>query len=67
MWWRVSGKQYAAAGAAVILPSGADATQVVQDRQQMSALTGVVDQYMTGTDNAEMSSFLGDMRRALGN
>jgi hypothetical protein len=67
MWWRVSGKQYAAAGEAVILPSGADATQVVQDRQQMSALTGVVDQYMTGTDNAEMSSFLGDMRRALGN
>ena len=67
MWWRVSGKQYAAAGAAVILPSGADATQVVQDRQQMRALTGVVDQYMTGTDNAEMSSFLGDMRRALGN
>jgi hypothetical protein len=32
MWWRVSGKQYAAAAAAVILPSGADATQVVQDR-----------------------------------
>ena len=43
MWWRLSGKQWAAAGAAVTLPSGADATQIIQDRQQMTALTGVID------------------------
>jgi len=57
-YWLLSGKAWAAAGAAVTLPSGADATQIIQDRQQLTAMTGVVDRYMTGTDNAEMSSFL---------
>jgi hypothetical protein len=38
----------------VTLPSGAGATQTTM----LSRLTGVVDQYMTGTDNAELSAFL---------
>ena len=66
-WWLLSGKAYVAAGAAVTLPSGVGATQTIQDRQQMTALTGIVDRYMTGTDNADMSAFLGDLRGALGN
>ena len=42
MWWRLSGKQWAAAGAAVTLPSGADATQIIQDRQQLTAMLGCI-------------------------
>ena len=56
-----------AAVAAATLPSGAGATQITTPASMLSRLTGVVDQYMTGTDNAEMSAFLGDFRSALGN
>jgi len=62
-FYLLSGKAYVAAGAAVTLPSGASATQT----SMLSRLTGVVDQYMTGTDNSELSAFLGDFRSALGN
>jgi hypothetical protein len=57
----------AAAAAAVILPSEAGATQTTIPASMLSRLTRVVDQHITSTDNAEMSSFLGDMRGALEN
>ena len=69
-WWLLSGKVFRAAGAGAIvtLPgAGASETATGSGGSVLGSLTRVIDRAMTGTESTEFSSFLSDMRNALGN
>ena len=72
-FWLMSGKVYPAvvAGGVTFVPTvGATASgagTASMSGSMLSSLTGVVDRAITTTENAEMSSFLGELRRMMGN
>jgi hypothetical protein len=71
-YWQLSGKSYQAAGvaaAAVVsgIPGASAASTVTGGSSMLGSLTSVIDRAITNTESSEMSSFLAEMRRALGN
>ena len=68
-WWLTTGKVFS--GAVVIggtpTAGAASVGGSTVTGSMLSSLTGVVDRHITGTENAEMSSLLADLRSVLGN
>ena len=60
---------YQTAGAASVISAlpGADAVSSGSRGSMLGSLTGVIDRAITSTKSSEMSSFLAEMREALGN
>jgi hypothetical protein len=70
----LSGKSYHAAAAGVAaaavvsgIPGASAASTVTNGSSMLGSLTSVIDRAITSTESSEMSSFLAEMRRALGN
>ena len=72
-YWFLSGKVYPAVVAAGVTfaptagAAGSGAGTASMSGSMLSSLTGVVDRAITTTENAEMSSFLGELRSVMGN
>jgi hypothetical protein len=68
-FWCLSGKIYQTAGSASVISAlpGADAVSSGSRGSMLGSLTGVIDRAITSTKSSEMSSFLAEMREALGN
>jgi hypothetical protein len=72
-YWFLSGKVYPAVAAAGVTfaptagAAGGGAGTASMTGSMLSSLTGVVDRAITTTENAEMSSFLGELRSMMGN
>ena len=68
-YWLLLGKPYSAGAVAtgLLTPSVAGAAQVPKPASVLAGLTGVIDQYITNVESAEMSSSLEELHNVLGN